>query len=194
MKKSTISLIAIMATLSLSSPVFAASDYQKTSDVNQGRELNVSQSSSLSAEKLLGMTIESKKGEDIGEIQDLKFDPKNGRIDFVTVQVGGVLGIGGKDGVAVPLEAFRFADDKAKLIVDQNKLNDVPNRANLSNEEFRRDLQSHYGISPAWEDKQSSSSSKIHKTDDAASGMNMDKKQHLKMDSNKDTSNTMNSQ
>ena len=184
MKKRTISLVAIMASLALTSPVFATGNYQKTTNMNHNQELKVGQTS-LSADHLLGMTIESKDGKDIGEIQDIKIDPSNGRIDYVTVQVGGVLGLGGKDGVAVPIEAFRFANDKALLTVDESKLKNAPKRANLSDENFRRDLQSHYGISPSWSDNRSN----------PASDMNtMDKSQQMNMDSTRDSSDMQKSQ
>ena len=175
MKKRTISLVAIMASLALTSPVFATGNYQKTTNMSHNQELKAGQTP-LSADRLLGMTIESRDGKNIGEIQDIKIDPSNGRIDYVTVQVGGVLGLGGKDGVAVPIEAFRFANDKAKLTVDESKLKNAPNRANMSDEDFRRDLQSHYGISPAWRDNRSNPSSDMNMMD-KSNRMNTDKSQ-----------------
>ena len=64
---------------------------------------------------------------------------------------GGVLGIGGED-IAVPLEAFSFSAEtnKATLVVDKSMLDNAPQKADLSDAEFQRELQSHYGVSPAW--------------------------------------------
>ncbi len=188
MKKRTLSLVAMMATLALTSPLYATGNNQSnTTMMNQGQEMQVGQNHSLSAEKLVGMTIESKDGENIGEIQDLKIDTSTGRINYITVQVGGVLGIGGKDGVAVPLEAFRFADDKAILTVDQSKLNDVPDRANMTEADFQRGLESHYGVSPAWRDN------RIDASPQGSTGINPGDTNSMMENSNsKDKSNHMN--
>lgn len=209
MKKRTLSLVAMMASLALTSPLYAAGNNQNTTTnttmMNQSREMHVDQFQS--ADKLLGMTIESKNGENIGEIQDLKIDTNTGRVNYVTVQVGGVLGIGGREGIAVPLEAFRFADDKAMLTVDQNKLNDVPKRADMSDSEFQRDLESHYGVSPAWKDHRTTSSpgmdaakssGHMNNTLENSNHMNnnnmMDNQQHMKMDPQQDINNNQKSQ
>ncbi len=157
MKKMTVSLITIMTSLALTSPLYAATDYQNSqksaTTLNQSENSQIN-SQALSASKLLGMDIVSQNGEDIGEIQDIKLDPKSGRINYVTIQKGGVLGIGEEEGIAVPLEAFNFTEDKAKLLVDQNKLDTAPKQADMNDNDFRRDLDSHYGISPAWDERQ----------------------------------------
>ena len=161
MKKLTVSLITIMTSLALMSPVYAANEYQnnqQSTSMNQ-TTLNKDQDSQAisharSAKDLLGMDIQSQKGEDIGEIQDLKIDTKTGRISYVTIQKGGVLGIGEEEGIPVPLEAFNFSQDKARLLVDQSKLDNAPKQANMNDAEFRRDLDSHYGVSPSWDEGQ----------------------------------------
>ncbi len=191
MKKRTISLVAMVAMLALSSPLYATGNYQKTTATNQNHELNVGQFQSQSADKLLGMSIESKNGENIGEIQDLQIDTNTGRINYVTVQVGGVMGIGGKEGIAVPLEAFRFSEDSATLTVDENKLKDGPKRAELSDADFQRNLESHYGVSPAWKDNRSDSTTDINansSSDPMNNKMNtMDNRYNKKNDSLQDT-------
>ena len=161
MKKMTVSLITIMTSLALMSPVYAANEYQnnQTSTSMNQTTLNKDQDSQVisharSAKDLLGMDIESQKGEDIGEIQDLKIDTNTGRISYVTIQKGGVLGIGQEEGIAVPLEAFNFTKDKARLLVDQSKLDTAPKQANMDDAEFRRGLESHYGVSPSWDEGQ----------------------------------------
>lgn len=203
MKKRTLSLVTMMASLALASPLYATDSHQKTTMTNQNNELSVSQSQSQSADKLLGMTIESKEGKKLGEIQDLKIDTGSGRINYITAQVGGVMGIGGKDGVAVPLEAFRFADDKAILTVDQSKLNDVPKRSDVSDADFQRDLESHYGVSPAWRDNSNDASSgmntgnssNLNNPAKSSNHMNNIKnQQHKKMDPLQDTSDNQKSQ
>ena len=157
MKKMTVSLITIMTSLALTSPIYAAGDSQTTTSnpttMTQQKDSQFNQSQARSARDLLGMDIVSRTGENIGEIQDIKIDTDTGRISYVTVQKGGVLGIGGEEGIAVPLEAFSFGKDNAKLLVDQSKLDNAPKQANMNDEEFRRGLDSHYGVSPSWQDK-----------------------------------------
>jgi sporulation protein YlmC with PRC-barrel domain len=109
-------------------------------------------SSFISAQELLGMKIVSPQGEDIGQIEDIKLNTQSGRIGFVNISKGGVLGVGG-DKVPVPLAALSFdtQNKQATLTVDKSKLDNAPKQANMSDEEFNRELQSYYGISPAWE-------------------------------------------
>jgi hypothetical protein len=58
----------------------------------------------LTAEKLIGADIVSPAGDDVGEVGDLLVD-KNGKANNVVVDVGGFLGIGGKN-VVLDLNAL----------------------------------------------------------------------------------------
>jgi len=170
MKKITVSIVTMLAALALTAPVYAAGEYKGTSgaktesgDVKAGsaqQSQSMSQRSqsgaqNQSAEEILGMSVVSRDGEKIGEIQDIKLDTRTGRVNYVTVQKGGVMGIGGEEGIPVPLEAFQFTSENAKLTVDKNKLDNAPKQSGLSEQEFQRNLQSHYGISPTWHEGQS---------------------------------------
>ena len=152
MEKITVTIATMLTTLMLTAPLYAAGDYNKSTSGASASKQSQSQSMSQaeSADKLIGMKVVSRDGENIGEIQDLKIDTRNGRVNYVTVQKGGVMGIGGEEGIPVPLEAFQFTTENAKLTVDKTKLDNVPKQSNMSDQEFQRDLQSHYGISPAW--------------------------------------------
>lgn len=151
MKKITISLVAVMATLALNCPLYAAGDYQQSQQKSQ-TSARQSSSSSQSAQELLGMKIVSPQGEEIGQIEDIKLNTQSGRINHVTVSKGAVLGVGGEK-IAVPLAAFSFdaQADQATLTVDKSKLDNAPQQANMSDDEFSRELQSHYGVSPTWQ-------------------------------------------
>jgi sporulation protein YlmC with PRC-barrel domain len=173
MQKMTVSLITIIASLALSGPLYAASDYKESTTTNpttsmspgttdQSKEVGRFQLHTRSARDLLGMDIVSRNGEDIGQIQDLKIDTNTGRISYVTIQKGGVLGIGGEKNIAVPIEAFSFAEDNAQLLVDQSKLESAPMQSDRDHAQFRRDLESHYGVSPSWQEKQDDSSSRMN--------------------------------
>lgn len=170
MKKITVSIVTMLSTLMLTAPLYAAGEYKGSSGsskTEQSADMKAtsgkqSQSQSMSqaesADKLIGMKVVSRDGESIGEIQDLRIDTRNGRVNYVTVQKGGVMGIGGQEGIPVPLEAFQFTNENAKLTVDKTKLDNVPKQSNMSDQDFQRDLQSHYGISPTWQEGQSGSS------------------------------------
>jgi sporulation protein YlmC with PRC-barrel domain len=101
------------------------------------------------------MTVVLRDGENIGKIQDLKIDARNGRVNYVTVEKGGEMGV---EGIPVPLAAFQFTKENAKLTVDKSKLDNAPKQSNMSDQEFQRDLENHYGISPTWSGGQSDSS------------------------------------
>lgn len=159
MKKITVSIVTMLAALALTAPVYAAGEYKGTSgaktesgELKGGQQRSMSQAQS--AEQILGMSVVSRDGENIGEIQDIKLDTRTGRVNYVTVQKGGVMGIGGEEGIPVPLEAFQFTEENAKLTVDKTKLDNAPKQSGMSDQEFQRGLQSHYGISPAWQEGQ----------------------------------------
>lgn len=154
MKKITVSIVTMLAALALTAPVYAAGEYKGTpgAKTEAGRQQSQSMMQSQSAEEILGMSVVSRDGENLGEIQDIKIDTRNGRINYVTIQKGGVMGIGGEEGIPVPLEAFQFTNENAQLTVDKNKLDTAPKQAGASDQEFQRNLHSHYGVSPAWQE------------------------------------------
>lgn len=161
MKKITVSIVTMLAALALTAPVYAAGEYKGTTGTKteSGQSQSMSERSKSggqiqSAEEILGMSVVARDGEKLGEIQDIKVDTRTGRVNYVTVQKGGVMGIGGEEGIPVPLEAFQFTNENAQLTVDKSKLDNAPKQSGMSDQEFHRDLQSHYGISPAWKEGQ----------------------------------------
>jgi sporulation protein YlmC with PRC-barrel domain len=105
---------------------------------------------SMSAEELEGIQVYSQAGEEIGEIKGVTIDDTSGTVKFVNLSKGGILGIGAED-IAVPLEALNFEDGRAVLAVDISKLENAPKQAEMSDKDFQSELQSHYGVSPAWQ-------------------------------------------
>jgi sporulation protein YlmC with PRC-barrel domain len=184
MKKITVSIVTMLTALALTAPVYAAGEYKGTSgaktesgELKAGSGQQSQMSQSQSAEEILGMSVVSRDGENLGEIQDLKIDTRTGRINYVTVQKGGVMGIGGQEGIPVPLEAFQFTAENAKLTVDKTKLDNVPKQSGMSDQEFQRNLQSHYGISPAWQEGQSGSQMQMSPGESGQSGRQMQQQQ-----------------
>lgn len=151
MKKYLLTVIALMTTLAFVSPLYAAGEMEKAS----GEKQQVGSMQGQSARELLGMGITSQNGEELGSIQDIKFDTETGRVKYVTITKGGVLGVGGEKGIPVPLEAFQFSDKGATLTVDKGKLDNAPQPSGIADESFQQKLESHYGVSPAWQPESS---------------------------------------
>ncbi|MFN2366458.1 MAG: PRC-barrel domain-containing protein, partial [Desulfurivibrionaceae bacterium] len=106
MKKTTISLITVMAASLLTCSAFAAGD---KSDESAGatESYQMSQSQVLSADELKGMKVVNQNGEEIGQIEEASTDSQTGQINYVTLSRGGVLGVG-EDQIVAPVEAFSF--------------------------------------------------------------------------------------
>ena len=141
--------IAAVAMLTMVSSVFAAGDYSSGS--KKMTEPMSGTSQIQSPEKLKGMEVVSQTGDKLGKIESVKTDPRSGDVRFVTISKGSFLGMGGKD-IAIPREAFRVdqSNEQVLLTVNQDKLEDVPRQANMSDDEFQRNLEQHYGIAPVW--------------------------------------------
>jgi sporulation protein YlmC with PRC-barrel domain len=165
MKKITVSILAAAVTLVFTCPVFAADEYKDSKKQTSKMEQQQS-GSSQSAKELMGMDVVTQQGEEVAEIQDIRLDIQSGKISYVILSKGGVLGIG-DEGIAVPVEALQFSpgSDQVTLNVEQSKLDNAPKQANKSDEEFTRELQSHYGVSPAFQQQQQQQQSPQMKSD-----------------------------
>ena len=155
MKKAAITLIT-SAALAFAIPLYAAdepgtkSDSQQKAGVTQQQTGKMQSGQMITAEELEGMEVVSQKGEELGEIEKITINKQSGEVQFVTFSRGGLLGMGGKE-VAAPLSAFEIRDNKARLTVDQSKLENVPQQnSEVTDSEYQRNLETHYGVAPAW--------------------------------------------
>lgn len=174
MKRIIHSVLTVLASLALVSPLYAEGEWShqargttfyqnteleggNTDEIKEtaGRSVEVRSSLSRaeSAGQLIGLPVVARDGENIGEVQDLKVDTSTGRIDYVIVEREDAMGVGESVAVAVPLGALQFTDDNARLTVDKSKLNNVPNPALMSESEFHQGLHTHYGIAPTWQEE-----------------------------------------
>jgi sporulation protein YlmC with PRC-barrel domain len=149
MKKATITIIT-SAALAFAMPLYAADKPSKIYDPEQKagvaqQQVDTMQSGQMmTAEKLKGMQVVSQEGEAIGEIKTVMIDQQSGEVQFITFPKGG-------QEVAVPLSAFEFGDGQARLTVDQSKLENVPQQtAEATDSDYLRDLETHYGVAPAF--------------------------------------------
>jgi sporulation protein YlmC with PRC-barrel domain len=78
---------------------------------------------------LIGTRIKNAQGKDIGELDQLLIDPKDGKISHAVVGVGGFLGVGEKQ-LVVPWSDVKVAPDhrggKAVVTMDQATLEKAP--------------------------------------------------------------------
>lgn len=76
---------------------------------------------------LIGLRIKNAQGKDIGEIDALMIDPKDGKVTHAVVGVGGFLGVGEKH-LVVPWSDVKVSMDHNRMVVtmDQPTLERAP--------------------------------------------------------------------
>lgn len=112
----------------------------------------------LTAKTLIGDTVQNSQNENLGSVQDLMIDLQGGRIAYVVISHGGVLGIGDKL-FAVPWNAFSLDAEGRNLLleVDKDKLknaegfdkNSWPNTADRT---WGQQVHDYYGTQAYWTD------------------------------------------
>jgi len=150
MKRLNILLTAFLAVMLSIGTAFAAGGMKDSNTSSTGAVPNVS----YSKDQLKGLSVFDNNGREIGRIKDVSINDDSGRVNFVTVAKGGVMGIGEKEH-AVPLEALRINTDNrtATFIASADKLDNAPKQTmGQSDEEFRTTIQKYYGVAPAWEE------------------------------------------
>jgi sporulation protein YlmC with PRC-barrel domain len=80
----------------------------------------------VDSSSIVGATVRS-QGKDVGKVDRLMIDPKDGRVKTVVVQMGGTLGVGGKS-VSMPWESVKVGQDNGKIVVsaEQQMLEQAP--------------------------------------------------------------------
>jgi sporulation protein YlmC with PRC-barrel domain len=75
---------------------------------------------------IIGATVRA-QGRDVGKVERLMLDPKDGRVRTVVIQQGGTLGMGGKS-VSMPWESVKVGQDGDKIVVtaEQQMLEQAP--------------------------------------------------------------------
>jgi len=81
------------------------------------------------SKKLTGLNVRNMQGEKIGTVDDLVINLQDGKIQYVALSVGGVLGIGDKL-FAVPFQEVRFNHGKDEMYyvldISKEKLEQAP--------------------------------------------------------------------
>ena len=104
----------------------------------------------------------NEQGHDLGQVQNFVIDMLAGRIAFVIVAFGGMLGISDK-WFAMPWEIMTWSPEERKFIVDmpQNVLEKAPG---MNKDKWMEEINSdwlakcylHYGLAPYWDTSLSS--------------------------------------
>jgi len=102
---------------------------------------------------LKGMKVRNDAGKDLGSIDEVVFDLKEGRINYAALSYGSVVGIGGKL-FAIPFDAFKLhqspSDKYLVLNVTEDKLRDAPGFdsnvwPNTADGNWSREIDRYYG-------------------------------------------------
>ena len=112
----------------------------------------------LSSSTLIGDSVVSRRGEDLGRIEELMIDPEEGRVSYAVVSVGGLLGMGDKL-LAIPMQALHLSrGDKSFILdVDEEKLKNAPgfdkdNWPDMADTQWGSTIHSYYGRTPYWDE------------------------------------------
>lgn len=109
---STASMIALMTIPAIAEEAMPKQSAAPAEQQNMATDQATTQAAyagQLSAADLLGKSVKTSAGENVGDINDLRID-SNGKIVAVIVGVGGFLGLGEKN-VALPFDQLAFAKD-----------------------------------------------------------------------------------
>jgi sporulation protein YlmC with PRC-barrel domain len=108
------------------------------------------------ASELIGMNVNNVSDQKVGDISNLGIDLHAGRVAYVILGSGGVLGVGDKLYV-MPPNAFTLGSDNKSLVtsIDKQKLEGAPvlnqrNWSQLSDAQFASRVYQHYGKQPYW--------------------------------------------
>ena len=112
----------------------------------------------LAASTLDGDKVRNSAGDDLGSVDDIMIDIPSGRVAYVVLSFGGVLGMGNKL-FAVPWDALRVDEDEKCFIlnVDKRVLETAPgfdkdNWPDMADPDFSTRIYSHYGSKPYWDE------------------------------------------
>ncbi len=80
------------------------------------------------ASDLIGTKVDNQQGQNLGSVTDMVIDPSSGKVLYVVLSRGGVLGVGAKL-YPVPWETLRYSDQNERFILNlgEDKLAGAPN-------------------------------------------------------------------
>jgi sporulation protein YlmC with PRC-barrel domain len=107
--------------------------------------------------ELVGLTIKNDQGEDLGELEDIVIDVRQGRVAYAVLSMrSGFLGLN-KDLAAIPWSSFEIVPrlGTARLNADKETLRaiafDADEFPDLEDREYGRQVHERFGATPYWE-------------------------------------------
>ncbi len=145
---------------------------------------------------LKSLNVENNRGEKLGKIEDLIYDPQNGEIDYAVIGMGGFLGLGEKS-YAVPAEALQAQDDTVnktrRILLDRDKKSlenapgfDASKWPSLRDRSWSADVDRFYGTRPRAHGAEARASQLIGMSVDNERGENLGKIDELVVDMGRD--------
>jgi sporulation protein YlmC with PRC-barrel domain len=121
-----------------------------TSETMSGTEVN--RTGLLNADAIKGRRVINRADEDVGAVDQLYIDAEEHAVRYVTVDIGGFLGIGTKT-ILVPFERLQWSGADLYLDVDDAMIQDAPEfEPHMAHD---REYEAHVGwawdIAPYWE-------------------------------------------
>jgi len=111
----------------------------------------------LSASSLAGDRVKTPEVEDLGKVHDLMSDIPTGRVAYIVLSYGGVLGMGNKL-FAIPWNAVQVDEDDKSFIldIDEDQLETAPgfdkdNWPDMADLTWGESIYRFYGTRPHWE-------------------------------------------
>ncbi len=174
---------------------YGQSEYQKDQKKqSQAQQFQQQKQDLLLVDHLIGTEIQNQQGEKIGEIDSVLVDVEKGKVGFVTVSGGGVLGVG-EEQYIVPFNALQKkmpqgeqaqeGERQLRQVVftlnkQKDQLKEVPQGdiEEALTQDQSRQIHEHYGVSPYWEEDQRQQ----QRQDDTQRQMMQDKEKDHMMD------------
>lgn len=163
-KKLTAPLIAIVCA-ALTTPLMAQVTPAPARDLDRtDRDLNRTEVGRTATEHmkptkldkvsgLIGVEVRDMQGEKLGDIDDIVIDFEEGKVSYLVMASGGILGVGEKK-LAVPIKAFSVSTDKdgddAHLVLRADK--DSISRAEGIGDNWPSTRNPSFGALPFWTD------------------------------------------
>lgn len=110
----------------------------------------------IAADKVEGTYVYDASGESIGTVHDLMIDKVSGKVAYVVLSSGGILGIGDKR-IPLPWGALTYDTDKGGYVtsISRDTLTTAPAYADQdtidwSDRAWGERVHGHYGTTPYW--------------------------------------------
>lgn len=119
---------------------------------NTNASMSTPEGRNLTAKTLIGNDIKNSQGENLGDVQDLMIDLRSGKVAYVVVSHGGVLGVGDKL-FAIPWGAFSLDTEGKNFVLDVDKDTlknaegfDKNNWPNTADPMWQQDVNEYYDV------------------------------------------------